>query len=104
MTNDKTWNWHRETRPKTFKTALRRLMKDCGFTLTERSLSIASGSTRRQVRAWLNGDEIPTDNEIKDIAGAFCLNKFSRVTCTERNMLFIELRTIARTQRDQNEN
>ena len=104
MINDKTWNWTRKNRPKTFKTALRKLMRDCGFTLTERSLTIASGSTRWEVRDWLDGRTIPNDNEIRDIAGAFCLNKFSRVTCTARNMLFVELRTIARAERKQNEN
>lgn len=99
MTNDKTWNWHRDTRPKTFKTALRKLMWDSGFSLTERSLTIASGSTRWEVRDWIDGRSIPNDNEIRDIAGAFCLNRFGRVTCTARNMLFIELRVIARIER-----
>ena len=77
-------------------------MRSPEFTLTERTLAIASGSTRWQVREWIDGYELPTNQEIRDIAGAFCFNLLGRVTCKERNLLLAELLIIATKEKQAN--
>ena len=99
MKLDMTWNWTRKTRPKTFASALNRLLGLSNFTLSERALAIYSGCGRLLIRDFIEGREIPNDKDIKDIAGAFTLNLFGRVNCTARDSLFIELRSIARNER-----
>lgn len=69
------------------------------YTLTVRSLAIASGQTRWQMQEWLDGEGLPSNLDIRDIAGAFCLNMFGRVLCKERNLLLAELLIIATTER-----
>lgn len=77
-------------------------MRSPEFTLNERTLAIASGSTRWQVREWIDGYDLPTNQEIRDIAGAFCLNLLGRVTCKERNLLLAELLIIATIEKQEN--
>ena len=72
------------------------------YNLTERTLSIAAGSTRYDVYSWLDGDSLPSENELRDVAGAFCLNLFGRVTCKERNELFRELLIIVEAEKQMN--
>lgn len=95
----KLWNWTNTTRPKKFSLALDMLLRSPKFTLTVRTLAIASGTTRWQVEEWLEGFVLPTHNEMRDIAGAFCLNSLGRVTCKARNLLLAELLIIATTER-----
>jgi len=99
----KLWNWSPSCRPKRFNAALQSLIRSPEFTLNERTLAIASGSTRWQVRDWIDGYALPTNQEIRDIAGAFCLNKLGRVTCKERNLLLAELLIIATTEKQANQ-
>ena len=98
----KLWNWSPSSRPKRFNSALQSLIRSPEFTLNERTLAIASGSTRWQVKEWIAGDALPTNREIRDIAGAFCLNLLGRVTCKERNLLLAELLIIATTEKQGN--
>tara|TARA_Y100000114_G_scaffold63973_1_gene58600 strand:+ start:467 stop:763 length:297 start_codon:yes stop_codon:yes gene_type:complete len=95
----KLWSWIPSTRPKNFQKALNILMSSKRFTLTVRTLAIATGSSRWQVEQWIDGHLLPTNNEIREIAGAFCLNALNRVTCKERNLLMAELLIIATTER-----
>ena len=95
----KLWNWTPCCRPKKFKTALKALMRSPEYNLTIRTLAIAAGSSRWQVQEWIEGDSLPSNIEIRDIAGAFCLNRLGRVTCKERNLLLAELLIIATTER-----
>jgi len=96
---EKLWSWHERSRPKTFNVALERLMLKSGFTLTERALAIAAGVSRASVAEWLDGRSIPSDAELFAVAGAFCLNRFSRVHCTQRDRIYFELQAIANYER-----
>lgn len=95
----KLWNWSNTTRPKKFSLALQMLLKSPDFTLTVRTLAIASGQTRWQIQEWIDGESLPSNTDMRDIAGAFCLNMFGRVLCKERNLLLAELLIIATTER-----
>lgn len=96
---EKLWSWHERSRPKTFNTALNRLFLKSGYTLTERALAIAAGVSRASVHEWLEGRSIPSDAELFAVAGAFCLNRYSRVNCTQRDRIFFELQAIANYER-----
>lgn len=95
----KLWPWSNSKRPKTFEECLKKLMQSTKYTLSERSLAIAAGVTRISVMDWLNGNSVPSNFEVKAIAGAFCINRFGRVTIKERNQIFNELEFIADIER-----
>jgi len=57
------------------------------YTLTKRTIVIAAGVSHMTVQYWLEGIELPTDSELRDLCGAFILNKYSRILVRPRNQL-----------------
>jgi transcriptional regulator with XRE-family HTH domain len=95
----KLWPWIPSRRPIRLSEALRAMMKDKNYNLTARTFAIAAGVTRLSIKDWINGIHLPSDIELKAIAGAFCLNRFGFVTTKERNKIFEELKIIANIDR-----
>jgi hypothetical protein len=90
----KIWPWANYNRPKSFGKALGILLASDKFTLTERTLAIAAGVSRYDIVALIEGNRLPIQSEVRDIAGAFVLNLFSRVFFEERRKLIDEFNLI----------
>ena len=74
-------------RPRTFAIALKQMMNIEGYSITNRTIVIAAGVDHMTVKDWLDGRCFPTENELRDLCGAFLLIKYSRIFVRERNQL-----------------
>ena len=93
----KLWPWTESHRPKNLCTALANMMASSKFTLTERSLAIASGVTRADIVSWIEGRALPSEIELQGIASAFVLNFYGRVLALPKRQLTEELLLIRST-------
>lgn len=91
----KLWPWTPTRQPVKLHDALRFMMNDKNYSLTARTFAIAAGVTRLSIKSWLSGHTLPSEAELKAIAGAFCLNRFGFITAKEKNKIFEELKIIA---------
>ncbi len=91
------WPWSKSNRPKNFCTALRRLLASDRFSLTIRTLAFSAGVSRYDLRSFLEGERLPNDLELRDIAEAFVLNYFSRILEEQKQKLIAELNIVLST-------